>query len=120
MQYMLLIHDDEGTWGAMSEEERQGLMGEYAAFSERLRSDGAMVDGNRLDHSHTATTVRVRDGERILTDGPFAETREVLGGYYLVEADTLDQAIEYAAQIPSARLGAIEVRPVMQVPSRTG
>jgi len=116
MQYLLLIHDDEQLWGGMTEEERNTYFAEYMAFSNELVEAGAYVGGNQLQPTSTATTVRVRDGEQVVTDGPFAETKEQLGGYYLIEAETVDEALEWAAKIPSARIGTIEVRPV--VPSR--
>ena len=120
MEYLLLIHDDEATWGAMSDDERGRLYQEYGAFSQELREKGAYAGGNQLQPTSSATTVRVRDGEQLVTDGPFAETKEQLGGYYLVDVDTLDDAIGWAAKIPSARLGSIEVRPVVPMPVEAG
>jgi hypothetical protein len=119
VQYLLLIYQPEGQWETTSESDQQSMMGEYNAFTEGLRIAGAMVDGNQLAPSDTATTVRVRNDERLLSDGPFAETREVLGGYYLVECETLDEAIGHAADIPGARTGSIEVRPIVQVTTTT-
>ncbi|MEX0673588.1 MAG: YciI family protein [Gaiellaceae bacterium] len=113
MQFMLLIYDDEQTWRGMSEEERNGVMGEYFAYTEQLREAGAYVAGDALQPIDTATTVRMRDGEQLLTDGPFAETKEQLGGYYLVDVGSIDEALQWAAKIPSARYGSIEVRPVV-------
>ncbi len=113
MQYMLLIYDDEKVWEGFSEEERNALMGEYVRYTEELREAGAYVAGDALQPIGTATTVRVRDGERLLTDGPFAETKEQLGGYYIVDVETIDDAVAWAAKIPSARYGSIEVRPVV-------
>jgi hypothetical protein len=110
---MLLIYDDEKIVDNMSEEERNALMGAYYAYTEELREAGAYVAGDALRPIATATTVRVRDGEQLLTDGPFAETKEQLGGYYLVDVETIDEAVKWAARIPSARYGSIEVRPVM-------
>ncbi len=111
MQYALLIYtpepETEPAPEAMAEQ-----MAEYDAFTEHLRSRGAMKAGEALDSTATATTVRVVDGRTITTDGPFAETKETLGGFYLVEAADLDEAIAYAAMIPGARYGCIEVRPV--------
>jgi hypothetical protein len=112
-----LIYDDESVWSTMSEEDRGRLYAEYVTFTQELRDGGALVDANQLRSTSTATTVQVRDGETLTTDGPFAETKERLGGYYLVEAESLDEAIEWAAKIPTARSGTIEVRPV--VPART-
>jgi hypothetical protein len=117
MQYMLLIHDDPARLGSMSDEERGRLYQDYGAFTQELRDAGAMVGGDQLQPASTATTVRVRDGEQIVTDGPFAETKEQLGGYYIVDVQTLDEALEWAGKIPSARLGTIEVRPIVSVPA---
>jgi hypothetical protein len=113
MQYMLLIYGNENGWGDLSEEERGQVMQSYMAFTEELRAAGAMVAGDALQSTQTATTVRVQNDETLTTDGPFAETKEQLGGYYLVEADSLDEAIEWAGKIPGARHGSVEVRPVM-------
>ena len=115
MQYMLLIHDDPSVWAGMSEEQVNAVMGEYFAYSAAIRDEGIFVDGNALQGLEEARTVRVRDGERLVADGPFAETKELVGGYYVVDCATLDQAIDAAARIPSARFGAIEVRPVAQM-----
>ena len=117
MQYMLLIYDDEQLWETMAEEERNRLLGEYLALTNELREKGAYIAGNPLQPTSTATTVRVRDDEQVVTDGPFAETKEQLGGYYLIDVDSVDEALEWAAKVPSARLGSIEVRPVMPVPA---
>jgi hypothetical protein len=106
MQYLLLIHDDEST-------DNGDLMPEYIAYSEELRASGALVGANQLQPSDTATTVRVRSGETLVTDGPFAEAKEVLGGYYLIDVASLDEALEWAAKMPSARFGGIEVRPIV-------
>ena len=117
MQYLLLIFDDERVWGELSDEERNRLYAEYGAFTNELREAGALVTADQLQPSTTATLVQVRNGETLTTDGPFAETKEQLGGYYLIEAESLDEAIEWAAKIPSARGGTIEVRPVVQIPA---
>ena len=113
MQYLLLIYDDETVWTRMSEAERGRYMNEYVEFTRSIRESGHFRAGDALQPVSTATSVRVRDGKTLTTDGPFAETREQLGGYYLVEAANLDEALAIAARIPSARLGTIEVRPVM-------
>jgi hypothetical protein len=122
MQYLLLIHDraDEKAWEAMPEAARNAFMAEYGDYTEDLRSRGLLVGANQLQPASTATTVSVRDGSTVVTDGPFAETKEVLGGYYLIEVDTLDEAIEWAAKIPSARFGHIEVRPVVMRTAEVG
>lgn len=117
MQYMLLIYDDEKVWADLSPTETDALMGEYMAFSRDLHASGHMLAGDALQPVHTATTVRVRHGAAATTDGPFAETREQLGGYYLIEAADLDEATRIAARIPSARLGSIEIRPIQPMPS---
>jgi hypothetical protein len=114
MQYMLLIYDNEKMWPSMSEKERNALMGEYYAFTEETKKSGKYVAGDALQPTSTATTVRVREGKRLTTDGPFAETKEQLGGYYLINAKDLDEAMTIAAKIPGARFGSIEVRPVMK------
>ena len=118
MQYMLLIHDDENAYQRLGERDLAALHQEYGDLTAGLRESGAYVDGNQLQPTSTATSVQVRGTERIVTDGPFAETKEQLGGYYIVEAASLDEAIDHAARIPAARVGTIEVRPVVQVPAR--
>jgi hypothetical protein len=117
MQYMLLIYSDEEAWASMPEEERSGITREYFALTSELQAKGDYVAGAPLQPTSAATTVRVRDGEQLVTDGPFAETKEQLGGYYLVETESVDEALEWAAKIPAARHGTIEVRPVMEVPA---
>jgi hypothetical protein len=120
MQYLLLIYDEEAKWAGLSEDERNALYGEYMAFTNELRDSGGYVAADQLQPVGTATVVRIRDGEQLTTDGPFAETKEQLGGYYLIEVESLDEAIEWAAKIPSARTGTIEVRPVVQITARAG
>jgi hypothetical protein len=113
MQYMLLIHDVEADWAHRSEDEQHAVMQEYFDFTSELRESGAYVTAAQLRPTSTATTVQVQDGETITTDGPFAETKEQLGGYYLIDVETPDEAIEWAAKIPSARFGKVEVRPIV-------
>jgi hypothetical protein len=113
MQYMLLIYGDESEAVKLNEAERAALFQEYRQFGEGIRRSGTFLAGAPLRPTATATTVRVREGKRLVTDGPFAETREQLGGYYLVEAKDLDEAIAIAGRIPGARSGSIEVRPVL-------
>jgi hypothetical protein len=115
MKYMLLICDDEQAWGKFSEAERRQIYAEYGQFSQQIKTSGNYVAGSQLQPTSAATSVRVRNGKRLVTDGPFAETREQLGGYYLIEAKDLDEAIAIAARIPSARMGTIEVRPLVEV-----
>jgi len=116
MKYMLLIYDEEQAWAKLSEAERKQIYGEYGQFSQQVRASGHYVTGAQLQPIAAATSVRVRNGKRLLTDGPFAETREQLGGYYLVEAKDLDEALSIAERIPSARFGTIEVRPLVEMP----
>jgi hypothetical protein len=113
MQYLLLIYEPEKTWETMPEAERNQIFTEYMTFTNDIKTSGHLKSGDALQPTHTATTVRVRDGKTSTTDGPFAETREQLGGYYLIEAENLDEATRIAARIPGARYGSIEVRPVM-------
>ena len=117
MQYLLLIYTEPGGGALVTEpptpEEMGAMLAEYGAYGAWLRETGRFVAGEALEDVSTATSVRVRDGRTITTDGPFAETKEVLGGFYIVEAEDLDQAIEAAARIPGARVGTIEVRPIV-------
>jgi hypothetical protein len=113
MQYLLLIYGTESHWAKQSVEERDKMLGEFGQFTQSIARSGHLRGGNELDTTAKATTVRVRDGKRTVTDGPFAETKEQLGGYYLVEAKDLDEAIGIAARIPSVRVGSIEVRPII-------
>ena len=115
MQYMLLIYDDEQAWAGMDDAQRGQIFQAYGAYTEDMRQKGVFVAGDALQPTSTATTVRDRNGDRLVTDGPFAETKEQLGGYYLIEVDSLDDALDWAARIPSAKLGSIEVRPVLNV-----
>ena len=114
MKYLCLIYDEEKRLHAMTKSEMDALMREYFAFTKAIEASGNMLGGNDLQPVQTATTVRVRNGRVSTTDGPFAETKEQLGGYYLIEATDLNEAIQIASRIPSARLGAIEVRPVQE------
>jgi hypothetical protein len=111
MQYLLMIYGDEEIWNNRTEEENEAVSKKYGAFGKEFAS--AIVGANRLQTTSVATTVQVRDGKILTTDGPFAETKEQLGGYYLVEAANLDEAVAMAAKIPGARDGSIEVRPIM-------
>ena len=113
MQYMLLIYGDESRWDSLADDERNAVYEEYFALSRELGERGALIGAHELQPTPAATSVRVRDGETTVTDGPFAETKEALGGYYLIEAESLDEAIEWAAKIPAARDGIVEVRPVV-------
>ncbi|HEY0780673.1 MAG TPA: YciI family protein [Gemmatirosa sp.] len=112
MKYICLIYDNDTEWARMPKDEFDATMGEYMALGSELMESGHMTGGARLERSHTATTVRVRGGALSTVDGPYAETKEQLSGYLLVEARDLNEAIQLAARIPGARMGAIEVRPV--------
>ena len=114
MKYMLLIYAEEKT--DRSEQERQDCRNEAVKLAEQLRSKGLYVAGNPLQPSAMATSIRIRDGKRLVTDGPFAETHEQLGGYFLIEAKNLDEAIAVAKKIPMAGKGTVEVRPVIEFP----
>jgi len=108
MKVLALIYGDEARWESASEEDRNAVLAQYRAFGES--ADGKIVGGAELEPTRTATTVRVRNGETIVSDGPFAETKEQLGGFYLFEVESLDEAAELAAGIPGAATGAIELR----------
>jgi hypothetical protein len=112
MKYLLAIYSNEVEWGGLSDADRQAMYAEYAELSEDLGRRGMMIDGAELRPTSAATTVRVRDGRSLVTDGPFAETKEALGGYYLSEAPDLDHALDIAKLCP-ARFGGVEVRPIM-------
>jgi hypothetical protein len=112
MQYLLMIYQNEAEYGKIDPAALQKVYEEYGTFTQSIIQSGSFKAGDRLQPTATATTVRVRDGKTLTTDGPFAETREQLGGYYLVEAKDLDAALAIAASIPGARFGSIEVRPI--------
>ena len=115
-KYMLLIYEDPQTGPAPDTPEAQQEFQEYGTFTQQIQEDGAFVSGEPLQSTDTATTVRVDGGEAVLSDGPFADTKEWLAGYYVLDCPDLDSATKYAAKIPAARHGAIEVRPVMAIP----
>jgi hypothetical protein len=112
MKYMLLVYLDEQ---AMTDSEREHCYVESAQLTQQLNSSGQYLDASPLHPISTATSVRVREGKRLVTDGPFAETREQLGGYYLIDAHDLDEAIRIAERVPPARFGTVEIRPVMEI-----
>jgi hypothetical protein len=116
MQYILLIYGNEAEGKSASKEDQMRMFAEYKGFTEELKASGRMKGGAALESVSTATTVRVKGGKTLRTDGPFAETREQLGGFYSIEAKDLDEAVTIAAKIPGARTGSIEVRPVMPIP----
>jgi hypothetical protein len=114
MRYLCLIYDDESKMGTTPKEQMEAMMGEYFAFTEGIKQSGHYVGGEALQPTHTATAVRVRNGKISTTDGPFAETKEQLGGYYLINAKDLNDAIQVAAKIPSSRIGTVEIRPIQE------
>jgi hypothetical protein len=113
VKYLLTIYTDESRYATMTPDDSARMMAEYGAFGQEAQEAGVLLGGEGLQPTATATTVRVRDGEALFTDGPFAETREQLGGYYVLECGDLDEAARWAAKIPDARTGAVEVRPIM-------
>jgi hypothetical protein len=113
MKYMLLIYSDEQDW---SEDQREHCYAESTQLANDLRASGQYLGANPLQSVSTATSVRVRDGKQTVTDGPFAETHEQLGGYFLIDANDLDEAIGIASRIPGARMGTVEIRPVIEIP----
>jgi hypothetical protein len=117
VQYVLLIYGDPAAAEGMTEADGRAMMAEYFEYTEGLRRSGVYISGEPLESAQTATTVRQRDGQQVISDGPFAETREVLGGFYVLECDSLDQALEHAGRCPGTRYGSIEVRPVMVTPA---
>jgi len=112
MKYAILIYSDETIWEKMTDAQRGEIVGGYQAVSEDLKRRGQFVVGEPLDATQTASTVRLRDGKTMVTDGPFAETKEQLGGLYVVDVPDLDAALAIAARLPSASVGSIEVRPI--------
>jgi hypothetical protein len=119
MRYTLLIYSDQTAWNATSEAEQSAILEEYLAFTKLVTDSGEYVGGEALQPAETASTVRVNGGRPVTTDGPFAETKEILGGFYLVDVASRERAEELAAQIPDAAhgLGSVEVRPIMEFPS---
>ncbi len=115
MKYLCLIFEAETLAAKRDEQANQALFAEYHTFTEEIEASGNHIGGEALLPTETATTVRVRNGETLITDGPFAETKEQLGGYYLIEASSLDEAIDIASRIPSAKDGCVEVRPIMVI-----
>ena len=115
MRYLCLIYSDQTHWTTMPKAEQDKLGAEYFAYTDSIQKSGHYIGGNALQPTHTATTVRTRNGKMSTTDGPFAETKEQLGGYYLINAKDLNEAIQVAAKIPGARIGSIEVRPIWEM-----
>lgn len=116
MKYLCLIYSDETMWPKLPAAETDTMMSEYTEFTRSIAQSGHLLGGNRLEPTHTATTIRIRNGKLSTTNGPFAETKEQLGGYYLIEAKDLNDAIQVASRIPGARVGSIEVRPISPTP----
>jgi hypothetical protein len=112
MQYLALIYADENAWEGFSDEEREGAYDLYRTFARDAEAAGVLVGGDELASTRDATTVRVRNDEALVTDGPYAEVKEALGGYFLLECGSMDEAVDWAARIPGAEHGAVEVRPV--------
>jgi hypothetical protein len=112
MKYILLIYSDENAW---TDRERESCYAEFTQLTQELNANGQFLGASPLDSVATATSVRVRDGKKLVTDGPFAETREQLGGYFLIDANDLDEAIAIAARIPSASKGTVEIRPIVEL-----
>ena len=117
MRYLCLIYENEKSFETLPKEEADAVFGEYFTFTEGIKQTGKHLGGEALQPTQTATTVRVRNGKISTTDGPFAETKEQLGGYYLIDAADLNDAIQVAAKIPGARYGSIEVRPILEFTS---
>ena len=118
MQYLVMIYEDAAAFAKRTSPDAPKLFAAFGAYSQALRDAGVFVGGNPLQAPHTATTVRLRDGKRQVQDGPIADTKEQLGGYYLIEVANLDAALEWGARCPAASYGSIEVRPLMAIPSQ--
>jgi hypothetical protein len=114
MRYLCLIYENEKNWSTMPKDQTDAVMAEYGAYTQGIKDSGHYIGGNALQPTPAATTLRVRNGKVSATDGPFAETKEQLGGYYLIDAKDLNDAIQVASKIPSAKYGSIEVRPIME------
>ena len=119
MEYLLLIYTDEKAWARLTDEERSELVSEYFSVSAEMRESGVWRAGAPLQATSAASSVRIRDGEPLVTAGPFAETQEQLGGYFLIETESDEDAVGWAAKLPAARYGTVEVRPLLAVESRS-
>lgn len=117
MKYLLLVHHNEEVLGTLSESELGNMRDESVQLANQLHGEGQYLDAALLHSTATATCVRMREGKRFITDGPFAETREQVGGYFFINADNLDEAIDVAGRIPGARIGIVEIRPVLEIPN---
>ena len=114
MKFILLIYHDEGQWERSTDADHQKMYGEYGRLREELQAKGQFLSGSQLQSSRTATSIRLRDNKELVTDGPFAETHEQLAGFFLIEASNRNEAVAVAKRIPSARMGTIEVRPLVE------
>jgi hypothetical protein len=119
VKYALLLNGAESEWDALGDEAQAAAMDDYFSVTEQMKEAGAYLGGEALTPSATATTLRIRDGKRMVTDGPFIESKEILGGFYLVECASIDEALEWAARLPDARIGSIEIRPVLDLDEMT-
>jgi hypothetical protein len=120
VKYLAMIYADESTWDTFSAEQKEAAYDRYRAFADDARAAGVMAGGNELGSTRDATTVRVRNADTLVTDGPYAEVKEALGGFFLLECGSMDEAVDWAARIPAAEHGAIEVRSVYVDPSDEG
>jgi hypothetical protein len=118
MKYILLIYDNEREWDKLSQAEQRDIYGQYGKFTESIKASGHYIGGSQLQPTTTARSVKVKEGKELITDGPFAETHEQLGGYYLIEAASPQEAAQIAARVPSAKFGTIEVRPLVEMPAQ--
>jgi hypothetical protein len=115
MQYMLMLYADERAWSSLDDEAQVAVMAEHDAATEAMKVQGAYLGGEALELSDSAATIRIRDGEETVTDGPFVEAKEMLGGFYLVECASREEALRWAARLPEARIGGVEVRPILDL-----
>jgi hypothetical protein len=115
VKFVLLLNGAEAEWNALGEEGQAAAMGDYFSVTEAMQEAGAYLGGEALTPSNTAKTLRIRDGKNMVTDGPFIESKEILGGYYLLECATIEEALDWAAKLPDAKIGSIEVRPVLNM-----
>jgi hypothetical protein len=120
VKFMTLIYSDEDVWDSFSDEDREAAYDRYRAFADDAREAGVMLGGNELGPTRDATSVRVREADTLVTDGPYAEVKEALGGYFVLECDSMDEAVDWAARIPGAHHGAVEVRPIYVDPNAEG
>lgn len=115
MKFALLLNGAESEWNALGEDAQAAAMGDYYSVTEAMKEAGVYVGGEALTPSATATTLRIRDGERMVTDGPFIESKEILGGFYVIDCASVDEALDWAARLPDAKIGSIEIRPLLDV-----